>query len=285
MDQEIAFAEAAKLDCFVFLRYKAVNPTMDAALAFFKTSTAKTTLKWAAMDQVSGLGTTGSFTAARDALVADFQRADYQKIQTTRPLFYLYYSAAEVATYRTNDTNLKAMLDSLRTAAQGVGLGNPYIVVLQGGGASVVEATRVALGAEAIGTYTSDVPATLEANYSDLATSAAAYWDTLAAASAGKVVPTAMTGWDQRSRYQRPPNWITNKAFVGLRRYVKAATDAELGSHIAAAQTWADTNGKGAGAVLVYSWNEFSEGHRPLCPTRGNPTGTHLAVIKTALGR
>ena len=72
-----------------------------------------------------------------------------------------------------------------------------------------------------------------------------------------------MTGWDRRPRVEHPVFWETwQKPNVGLEKFYRAPTAAELQQHLRRALAWvkAYPNAAPARAILIYAWNENDEG-------------------------
>lgn len=285
MDQEIAFANQGKVAYWAVLRYaNLVAGAADGGLALYQSSASKGALKWASMEQVGTFGNQSNHAARIGRLVAEMGQAHYQRVMANRPLLFLYYEPGGLNNHFGGSLPaLKTAIDAIRADAQAAGNGNPYVVLCYTGDGTA-EPVRSALGLDAHTRYISTIPAQLDAPYPVLAAAAAADWPVMAALGSG-VVPLCMTGWAQQSRMVRPVPWIANRPWTGLRRTVVPATDAEMAAHIKAAADYVAANPASCAseAILAYSWNEFSEGARPLCPTRANPTGTHLPGIAAAL--
>lgn len=285
MDQEIAFAISGGLSYWAVLRYCVINPgNADAGLALYQSSSARGGLKWASIEQVGTFGTFASYPANIGRLITEMQQSHYQKVLSGRPLLYLYYGDSAVATHFGSIANLRIALDAIRGGAVTAGLPNPYIVLMPTS-LTGADALRVSLGCDAISFYITTLPDELNATYASLRAKVVGFWAQMAAESP-KIIPTLMTGWDQSPRIIRPVPWAREqKPRVGLGRVVSAATDAEMAAHIAEAVAYVAANPIAceSEALLAYSWNEFGEGHRCLCPTLGNPTGTHLPLIAAAV--
>jgi hypothetical protein len=291
MDQEIAFALAGGLSYWAVLRYINLSPgNVDRGLDLYQSSTARGALKWCSIEQIGNFGGvfggTPTWQNYIGRVISEAQQSHYFKVQSNRPLIYLYYDAPSLNTWFGGSlTDLKSALDAIRSGIVSAGLGTPYIAMMGGNQASD-NTTRVTLGLDALTAYVTNLPATRNAAYTELDSTAQAFWASQAAV-AGKVVPTVMTGWSPQPRIVRAVPWqaTSTRPRVGLDRVVQPATDAEMAAHIAAARTYVTNNPTicDAGTIIAYSWNEFGEGHRPLCPTRSNPTGTHLSGIAAAL--
>ena len=293
MSQEIEFAVEGGLDYWAFLYYARpaapATAQMMAGWDLFQANPNKNDINWCWIQTsgtMAGGGVFGSNTwqAHVATIVTQMQQANWQKVLTNRPLLYLMYDAAEVVGWFTNDANLKTVLDALRADAQTAGLGNPYIVILQGGGSGAA-ATKTTLGADAISSYIGRIPSGMDKAYTLLDTTTRTYWAELLATGSA-MVPICMCGWDRRPRIERPVTWeaSTQRPFHGLRTTHMQPTNAELVAHFQAALDFVDTNAAAcpADTILAYAWNEHDEGGW-LCPTLGDPTGSRLAALAAIL--
>ena len=113
------------------------------------------------------------------------------------------------------------------------------------------------------------------------------------ATSGMAMVPTAMTGWDQRPLIENPPYF--DRSFmtkgVGLEKYYQRATPLEIAAHLEQAIAWSRNHraASPANTVLVYAWNECAEGFGALVPSfrRGEAAGdaSRLDAIQRVLTR
>jgi hypothetical protein len=296
MNQEIAFALAGGLTGWAYLRYDNItSPVLGGtALSLFVSSTSKGALKFVSIEQNGTLGTSATYTGLVNRLRNEMGQAWYGTVTvagTVRPLMFYLYDAGTLAANYTNDAGLKTVLDFLRAQCIAIGLNTPYIVAMfiDGRTAAAAQATATAIGADAITTYLPIRPYNLDGAYSDLRTAALGEW--AAYAAAGKMIPTCTTGWNPAPRLQMPVPWEAGSAdrpqrsWVGHRKVFALPTDAQLGAHIGEATTFIAANASAceSGVALVYAWNEHGENGRPVCPDRGNPTGTWLDDMAAAV--
>jgi hypothetical protein len=199
--------------------------------------------------------------------VALMREPGYQRVLGDRPLLYLYHP--EGLARRLGDSGdwapLAAAVAHLRETAQAAGVGNPYVVCMMEGDQH--RALLQAGVADAVTLYHYRYgPVGRELPYREL-------WpairrDVLDRRFAGDNVPTVpplMSGanWVPRVRVmpQIFPNWNWLEPEAG-----------ELGAHLAAGLDYvAEHPAKcPANTVLMYAWNEHSEGGF-LCPLMGDP--------------
>lgn len=293
MDTEIGYANALGANFYwAFLMYStglADAPTsvgMDGALDLYISSSAKGTLKWCMIQQPANMGSTGDFTDEVTTMTALMVRSDYKRVLTDRPLLYIYAPSAAVGVNWSGNAAFATMITALRAAVTGAGAGDPYIVTMQTFGGTAAEAFRVAVGADAVTLYATGAQKRNARPYSELATYAATFWTDMNTAAAQ--VPLAMSGWDRRPREARPGPWEPSYLpKMGSTGWYERASNAELAAHIAALKAFVAANPTDCPSetALVYSWNEFSEGGSPLCPTRADVlAGTHTARLAAVAG-
>jgi hypothetical protein len=232
VDTEIGYALHAGIDYWAFDWYPP-GSGMELARNFFLISTKREQLKWCVT-----LGT-NPFDMHRDApwLAAEFAKPGYQKVLDGRPLVYLFtpISRADLETLR----NL-----SLKSCGK-----SPYVTMM-GWTAAQAANDCEATGADAVTMYAGG----MEKN-----------WNAYSALKA--LVPNVGTGWDPtpfrdtRMAWYPPENIA--KDFVGW-----SATPQQLVASLQAAFVWTKAHPAKvpANTILVYAWNEHSEGGW-LCPT------------------
>ena len=182
----------------------------------------------------------------------------YQKVLTNRPLLY-WLSLPGLVTSHTNNANALTALNLLRSEAIAAGLGDPYMVALDG-----TAALSATLEMDARGNYAVSGPHTTEAEfpYSTLTGIAEARWASNLAADGLDLVPILTHGWDLRPRQgnQNPPSYYDYVA--GDWEYYTLPTPAQHAAHVQAGFDCLVTNAARCPAetVLEYAWNENSEG-------------------------
>lgn len=213
--------------------------------------------------------------AAAPVFVADtvamFKEPTYHRVRDSsgalRPLAFLFQASENASASVGGWGAWKARFEALRAASVKAGAGNPYLVAMD---FTVPRATTLMrhLGFDAISTYA--LPQTSSTAGTPFASELqqAQQWWAAAAAAGVEVVPQAPSGWDPRPRAQNPPSWVHE----GPQHFVPA-TPADLRGLVNSAVSWTCANPKAAPAatVLMYAWNENSEGGF-LIPTLGNGT-------------
>lgn len=219
----------------------------------------------------SGAFASGDWSANVSRYVSIMQDSQYKKVLTNRPLFYFYFSDSFVSAMG-GLSAAQTGIQQLRDAATGAGLGNPYIVLLDG---------DQLLGGDAVSNYAVFLPneGLNELAYSVVTNSAEGQW-TSWDNSNKKMVPLASMGWDQRPRVS--PDYYGGS--LSYSSYNTPATRAQKLAHIQAAADFVTAHSTNceSGAVLVYAWDEFSEGGY-LCPTLP-PVGSGLTSNRLGSG-
>lgn len=175
----------------------------------------------------------------------------------SRPLLYAFQLLESQAAAVGGWPAWKARFQALRNASIAAGAGNPYLVAMSG---SVQEAAtlRQQLGFDAVSAYAIASGSTLNgAPYAAQVASAQKWWKD-AQAMGLQLVPQAPTGWDPRPRAENEPSWTHE----GPNHFVAPTSD-ELSGFVRSATQWAcahQHNGSEALSVLMYAWQECSEG-------------------------
>jgi hypothetical protein len=141
------------------------------------------------------------------------------------------------------------------------GLGDPYFVdmtfsVPQG----AAEAEK--LGCDALGTYACFAPGNenKEHPYAMLAEADRKFWEDCKAVGK-QVLPTVNAGWDYRPMKQPEYPELMKGRNLQADWFAKATPD-EIARNVKSAMEWVRANPRTcpADAVLIYAWNELSEG-------------------------
>jgi len=232
MDTEIAYALHAGIDYWAFDWYPP-GQGMELARNLFLASTKREHLKWCVV-----LGTY-SFDMDRDApwLAAEFAKPEYQKVLDGRPLVYLFtpISRANLATLR--ELSLKSCGKT------------PYVAMMGWTAEKAAQACET-VGADAISMYAGGT----EKNWSDYS-------------KLKEIIPNVSTGWDPSPFKDTHISWYppenVAKDFVGW-----SVTPRQLVASLKTSFLWTRANPEKvpANTVLIYAWNEHSEGGW-LCPT------------------
>ncbi len=277
MDQQIAYAKAGGIDYFAFDTYIAgatgSGPATTVAiqdselfnydLKLYLASAHKGDVKFCILWIVDPGDASLLYSLITPRYLNQMADPAYMKV-LGRPLIYFNGIAGLWGGFGKSAT--RAWIDDLRAQTIARGLPNPYIVDSQWFPGSTAAAD---MGLDAICGYGSGRYGGKEADYrvvpySDLVTNALATWDAERAAGL-KVVPDFACGQDNR------PYWPTVADMLTLTRstLVSNATDEEWANVARLAINWNQahpTVGE-ANTVLMYSWSEFGEGGKQICPT------------------
>ena len=286
MDQEIALASRAGLDYWAFVGYS-VNDPMSNALKLYLASESRDKIGFCMIGSIANGGSVDHFSDRTLREVAVMGEEGYVRVLGDRPLYYiLSASKVQVEGEWGGYKGVAKLIAFVRATAREQKHGNPYIVLL-GSDAAAMRA----VDADAIGNY-AIVGNPDQSSYSKLTQDTKARWDQLAASGVA-MVPTVMTGWDQRPLIENPPDW--DRAFmakdVGMNKYYARATPSEIAQHLQDAIAWAESHRSAtpADTVLVYAWNECGEGYGALIPSfqRSNPSGdtARLDAISNVLNK
>lgn len=284
MDSEIAQAKAAKLSYWAFLGWQPGAPE-GAALSLYRSSTSRAGLGFCMIETFQSLYYLGTFLDNVTRTIGLMADPAYVRVLDGRPvLFVLSMSDALIAERFGSMVTTQAVFDGIRSRAIAAGVGNPYIVALDGWADRALR--FVALGADAAGAYASPGTFSGARPYADLVAAAGAW---RAAASVARIVPPMMAGWDFRPRIATPSEWFGGQVNGNPANYYEMPAAAELTAHVAETRAWIAANPTACPAQtgLLYAWNEFTEGGF-VCPTflAGQPAGdtTRIAALAAALG-
>jgi hypothetical protein len=265
MDAEIAYAQDAGLTFWAFDYYND-GSGLDQARHLYHSSTVRTTLQFCYV--------IGDYVEFFANYVEDFKKPHYQKVLGNRPLLFWLSAATSAMDAFT--------IQGLRDASIAAGAGNPYIVALAMD-PNAAASWASYLGMDAVSSYATPYGSGGQHSFYQLANSEVQRWDSYnwAAWNQGKkIVPFVTTGWDPRPMMAISVPWY---AQLNSAHWVGPATAAEVGQQLQRAINWQQPhwNESEANVILMYAWNEFSEGGY-ICPTLG--TGTdRLNAIKEVL--
>jgi hypothetical protein len=279
MDREIAYAVSAGLDYWAFVIYGPDDPMTRGGIDLYLSSKRKRDIHFCAIMEGGRLGASANnWPQDQERLIKYLEDPSYQKVCGNRPLLFILQPADMVSPngFASADT-ARAAISSLRKAAVGRGLGEPFIVAM----AWSPQDARSAIdqfGLDAVSSYASNAGGK-GAPYSDLVSYTEASWDNYARA-ARQVIPWVTTGWDRRPRLENPVFW--EKPY-GAGIYYERMQPAELTGHLSDAIRWnaAHSAQAKANAVIIYAWNEFDEGGW-LCPTISEGDA-RLKAVRNAL--
>ncbi len=311
MDQEIAYAAANGIDYWIFLMYivrdEQGNPLVDEtgwkaddmnlSRQYYLSSPYNQMVNFALMLQVQGYvdadGSGHNFGEHNwnfqvEEAVTQMQEPSYQTVLDGRPLVYFFLWGQDVGKIWGSWDAMRQKLDGFRQYAQERGLKNPYIVAMvfsaEEGGRAVTE-----LGVDAVTSYSGGfIPGsydnTADYTYYDYDAQAQAdrdLWESFRAAGL-KVVPVASMGWDPRPHRDD----IFGYGGYTFGPVVERAAPEQLAAHVLEAVEWMWTYPDAAEpqTVIVYAWNELSEGGW-LVPTLEEGDARLRAVGEALLNR
>lgn len=255
MDQEIAYAKNSGIDYWIYNWY-GQGWGLDVPLNLHLSSTQKDDVKWC----YNFYSTHFQYLKSELPFIVDRMKAvNYKTVLDGHPLVYLM-----------SNTWTKDEIDTLRAAAETAGLPSLYFVILEftaSGAAEICD--RV--GAQAISSYAT--PGSDGKKYSSHARYEAASWNKYQ--NTGKqVIPIVTTGWDPRpigeyiaSASQAEQDSVKTWYPSNTQDYVQTAKPDEIAKHLKNALDWASNNSfsNEANTVIMYAWNEFTEGGW-ICP-------------------
>lgn len=249
MDAEIAYAVEAGLDYWAFFWYGLSSTNgMKQAWDYYQASPNKNDVNWCLY--FSGINPfNDDITNNLATIVGYLQQSNYQKTSSGRPLVFMYDDNG-------SKTNLAANITSLRNAATGAGLADPYIIFHQ----STADATVITTyGFDATTTYAPVVSVSGAKPYNILDTTARAKWDAQATKGVD-VVPSFTLGWDRRPRVDNPVPWETPGGSLSDYYYLENPVDVSV--HVDAVLAWARANPTRTPQKIIigYAWNENDEG-------------------------
>ena len=284
IDKEIAYAKAGGLDYWAFLYYHPEGWPPNSAhmyrcLEKYLASAYKTDINYCLI--LSGgvhLGPKEKLSETTDFLVQRFNDPNYQKVMGNRPLVY-FFEIADTVTLMGSEEAARDWLKDLRQRTIASGAGDPYFVVMAFWPPSGTEQVQ-ALGCDALSAYTGhcvgqEMSNNKELPYAALAEANRKHRET--GKSTGKeFIPTINAGWDYRP--MKRPEYPARDA---KNDWYQAPTPQELADNLESAITWVKDNPSvcRANAVLIYAWNELSEGGW-LVPTLAEGTARLDAIAE-----
>lgn len=295
MDAEIVAAKLAGLQFWAFDSYAATD-TLSLALQLYLSSPVRAGLAFAMLGQSSAWADTTTqdgYSASFHSDVSMMTQPGYLTVLSGRPVYFvLDGSAGQLAAL---PGGLAGGIAKVRTLVQAAGGGDPYVVFLSGAALADYDNTgrAIQVGADAAGSYCTPRLNGSEQPFATLAAQAVTDWSERATGPL-PMVPTAMTGWDQRPLIQTPQPFYPISPYLSMGNYYDTATAAQIGAHVTAMAQWIVANPSPCPAQfgLVYAWNELAEGgwmmptYTPAGPdlSRCAATGAALAAA-VALSR
>jgi hypothetical protein len=300
MDIEIQAAANAGIQAFMFLGApKARQPGVYKAWDYYNASPYKSSLKWAGYVGPEDFGfnpwsNTAEWQANCNYYVnTHFNTPNYLKLGG-RPVLFVSWHQDTLATHFAGSTaNCITSFNYLRSQAVAAGVGNPYIVAMgdpYGSNPTSHEAKPWVTG-DAISNYVPNtVPTALPNTAADLDVKMQAWWAAQVALG-DKYVPNALMGWDVRPLQQLPQFNSPRIPWNGTDQYFIRGTNAEIAANLQHCIDFIGANQPACDSkiMLVYAWNECSEGGTAGIPTLGDPptgsppTTNLLSAIKPVL--
>jgi hypothetical protein len=285
IDQEIRSAvEVGDIKCWAFDKYSEQS-SLTTAWRLFQSSAIKDRIQWTWIMGLSLFGTEATRPKAIAELVDEMRQNNYQKVnveQPNRPVLFLFWSEQEFeGIFHGNYDELKTFLSDLGLKAASEGLGKPYIVILRGIPKKAADIAR-SVGADAIGTYNIPLAPSSSGSFESLSRQTRSFWSQLVATQM-PIVPTIMTGFDQQPNYASSRSDRPNVA-GGSKVIYSVATDDQLSAEARSAANFINsTLAVPSKLLLIYSWNENSEGGGSLNETLGDPDGGRLRAFKRGI--
>jgi hypothetical protein len=273
MDAEIAHAVAAGLAYWAFLGWDPLDPA-NAALNLYRSSTHRSDIGFCMIENMQGLYYLGSWLPNVARTIGLMAEPGYRMVFGDRPLLFINaMSDADIVARFGSMGATATVLDGIRNQCILAGVGDPYIVMMDGW--HVRAASLAGYGADAVSSYAALGQITAPTPYVSLM-AAVDQWRVDAAALGVHVVPPLTFGWDYRPRIGGNPLYFGAQATGDPNAYWLPPTPDEIAQHVTDAIAWLRANEPDAPAqiAIAYAWNEFTEGGW-LCPTflSGQPAG------------
>ena len=283
MAQEMKAAVEGGIDFWAFVTYPEDDP-MSSGLKSYLASTAKPTPSFAAISEFVRWGGKDQYRPIVDRYIRMMADKRYQRTEDGRPLFFLgFITEASIKARFGDREGFAAAVQDFRERALAAGVGNPFIVVLEGW-LEKAQSYVADFKLDGISSYMLADGKVQRGTYKQLSDYVEQYWTKIGKSNVA-YVPTVMTGWDRRPRAQNPVPWGAGAPPIenAMEKYYAPPTPAELQAHLAAAMKYsAQQSAPGQPkAVLIYAWNEFDEGGW-LAPTRGEGAA-RLAAVRRAV--
>ncbi len=285
MDAEIVAALQAGLSFWAFDSYQP-DDTLSLALQLYLTSAMRSRLSFCMLGQTANWGEGGQDQPALLRDINMMTQPGYMTVLGNRPL-YLVLDSSAAQTEGLPLGGVPAAIALVRNQVQAAGGGNPYVVWLSG--AALADYSNIAAaelaGADACGAYAVPRLNGSEQPYAALTAVARSDW-AARAASGFPMIPTAMSGWDQRPLIQTPQPFYPISSSLSLENFYDTPISPELGDHVVEMVDYIVNNAVACPAQvgLVYAWNELAEGGW-LMPTYSadGPDAQRVATVGAAL--
>ncbi len=231
------------------------------------------------LGQASNWGEDGEDQPSLLRDIAMMTQPGYMTVLDGRPL-YLVLDASDTQEAGLPAGGIATAISFVRNQVRAAGANNPYIVWLSGAALadySNIPAARAA-GADAAGSYATPRLTGATQPFAALAEAAEEDWSARINAGFG-MIPTAMTGWDQRPLIANPQPFYPVSSNLSMQNYYETPSDDAIGSHIVDLINVVNRNPAACPAQigLIYAWNELAEGGW-LMPTF-SPSGADLGRV------
>ncbi len=285
IDLEIAAALQAGLQFWAFDSYQP-DDTLSLPLQLYLTSSLRSRLRFCMLGQTSNWGADGQDQPSLLRDISMMTQPGYMTVLGNRPLYLVLDSSSE-QTAGLPDGSVSEAIATVRSTVMRAGGGNPYIVWLSG--AAMADYNNIPMaqqvGADASGSYATPRLNGSEQPFAALTGAAVADWSARAA-SGFPMIPTAMSGWDQRPLIEAPQPFYPISASFGPGNFYDTATASAIGDHVAAMAKFIHDQPSACAAQigLIYAWNELAEGGW-LMPTYtpDGPDGARCAAVGGSL--
>ena len=285
IDAEIVAALQAGLSFWAFDSFQP-DDTLSLALQYYLSSSLRSRLRFCMLGQSSNWGSGGQDQPSLLRDISMMTQPGYMTVLGNRPL-YLVLDSSAAQTAGLPAGGVPAAIGFVRQQVLAAGGGDPYIVWLSGAALADYSniASAQAAGADASGAYA--VPRLNGAEQPYLSLAQAARTDWAARGSSGyPMIPTAMSGWDQRPLIETSQPFYPISASLTANNYYDAPTDAQLSAHVMEMVDYLVSQKSACPAQvgLIYAWNELAEGGW-LMPTytADGPDPGRVAAIGAAL--
>jgi hypothetical protein len=265
IDKEIVYAKTGGLDYWAFLWYHPESWApesgyMGECLEYYLSSKHKTDVNYCLiLSSEDNLAPKPKVNETLDYFVQRFKDPNYQKVLGNRPLVYFFQVCAFLKDLGSEQA-VRAFFDDFRKRTVAAGLANPYFVVMSFNpdeGAKEVDMT----GSDALSSYTAHLVGQPFTNnqahpYSELVENNRKFWE-MSKETGKAIIPTANTGWDYRCM-KMPQHEGRNP----MEDWYEEPTARQVGENVKNAVMWVKANPAvcPANSILIYAWNELSEG-------------------------
>ena len=264
LDDEILAAVAAGLSFWAFDSFKP-SGGLNRALGLFLASQYRSKIGFCMLGQTSNWSDPSTSTGYSDILSRDISmmsESGYVTVIDGRPLYFVLDASSSQTAYLPSG-GVAGAIAYIRRQVTASGAGNPYVVWLSGSALADYNNITAAqqVGADAAGAYACPRLSGTAQPYSALTATTENDWrDRLLTGM--DMVPTGMTGWDQRPLVERPQPFYPVNSDLTPSNYYEAGTVSQIAAHATDLVTFVSANPAAcpSGVALLYAWNELVEG-------------------------